>query len=111
LKKEDGAIDWTLPAMVLANRIRGLTPWPGAYTFLEAERWMLYRAVALSEASAEPPGRIAAVTKDAMHVATGKGLLAVHELQPANSRRMTVAQYRAGHALQAGLRLGPQRTS
>ena len=108
LKKEDGAIDWTLPAIAIANRIRGLTPWPGAYTFLGKDRWMLCRAVALAEASAAPPGLIAAVTKDAIHVATGNGVLAVKELQPANSRRMTVAQYLAGHPIQAGLQLGQQ---
>jgi methionyl-tRNA formyltransferase len=110
LKKEDGVIDWTLSATAIANRIRGLTPWPGAYTFLGADRWMLYRAVALSEPSAEPPGRITAVTKDAIHVATGEGVLAVKELQPANSRRMTVAQYLAGHPIQAGVQLGQQTT-
>ena len=108
LKKEDGVIDWTLPATAIANRIRGMTPWPGAYTFLEKDRWMLYRAVALAVPSATPPGRITAVTKDAIHVATGEGILAVKELQPANSRRMTVAQYLAGHPIQAGLQLGQQ---
>ena len=108
LKKEDGAIDWTVPATAIANRIRGMTPWPGAYTFLEKDRWMLYRAVALTVPSAAPPGRITVVTKDAIHVATGEGILAVKELQPANSRRMTVAQYLAGHPIQAGLQLGQQ---
>ncbi len=106
LKKEDGLIDWTMPAAAIANRIRGLTPWPGAYTFLGGERWMLYRAVALHEAAAGVPGRITAAVKDAIHVATGGGVLAIKELQPANSRRMTVAQFLAGHPLQAGLQLG-----
>jgi methionyl-tRNA formyltransferase len=111
LKKEDGVIDWRLPAAVLANRIRGLTPWPGAYTFLGQDRWMLYRAVALTEQSAEPPGRIIAVTKEAIHVATGEGVLAVKELQPANSRRMTVAQYLAGHSVNVGLQLSQHAAS
>lgn len=106
LKKEDGVIDWTLPATAIANRIRGLTPWPGAYTFLGADRCMLYRAVALNETAGGVPGRISGVTKDAIHVATGGGVLAIKELQPANSRRMTVAQYLAGHPLQVGLQLG-----
>ena len=111
LKKEDGAIDWRLPAAVLANRIRGLTPWPGAYTFLGQDRWMLYCAVALTERTAEIPGRITAVKKDEIHVATGEGILAVRELQPANSRRMTVAQYLAGHSLEVGLQLSQHATS
>jgi methionyl-tRNA formyltransferase len=111
LKKEDGVIDWRLPAAVLANRVRGLTPWPGAYTFLGQDRWMLHRAVALGEPTEEPPGRIIAVTKEAIHVATGQGVLAVRELQPANSRRMTVAQYLAGHSIEAGLQLCQHATS
>jgi len=111
LKKEDGVIDWRLPATVLANRIRGLTPWPGAYTFLGQERWVLYRAVALIERTAEPPGRISAVTKDEIHVATGEGVLAVRELQPANSRRMMAAQYLAGHSIEVGLQLSQHPAS
>lgn len=105
LKKEDGVIDWTVPAKAIANRIRGLTPWPGAYTFLGADRWVICRAIATNEATSLAPGQIEAVTKDAIHVGTGQGVLAIKELQPANSRRMLVAQYLAGHPIQAGRRL------
>ena len=105
LKKEDGVIDWTMPAASLGNRIRGLTPWPGAYTFLKADRWTIYRATAVEEATPLPPGQIAAVTKDDIHIATGRGLLAIRELQPANSRRMSAAQYLAGHSLEVGMQL------
>jgi methionyl-tRNA formyltransferase len=106
LKKEDGLIDWTLPAGSIANRVRGLNPWPGAYTFAGAERWVLCRAAALSVPTGAQPGRVTAVTRDALHVGTGDGLLAIQELQPANSRRMTVAQYLAGHPIQPGLQFG-----
>jgi methionyl-tRNA formyltransferase len=105
LKKEDGAINWTMPARAIANRIRGLTPWPGAYTFFKTERWTIARAAALDESTPLSPGQIAALTKDAIHVATGTGLLAIRELQPANGRRMPAAQYLAGHPLQPGMQL------
>jgi methionyl-tRNA formyltransferase len=105
LKKEDGAINWAMHALPIANRIRGLTPWPGAFTFLNADRWTIWRAAAISEATALPPGQITALRKDAIHVATGHGVLAIHELQPANSRRMPAAQYLAGHPLQVGMQL------
>ncbi len=108
LKKEDGVIDWTMSAAALANRIRGLTPWPGAFTFLGQDRWMLYQASALMGRSEEQPGSIIAVTRDVIHVATGEGVLAVKELQPANGRRMTVVQYLAGHSIQIGSQLGGQ---
>lgn len=105
LKKEDGAINWAMPALSIANRIRGLTPWPGAFTFLNTDRWTICRAAVISEATALPPGQIMALRKDAIHVATGQGVLAIHELQPANSRRMPAAQYLAGHPLQVGMQL------
>jgi len=108
LKKEDGVIDWAKPAPVIANRIRGLTPWPGAYTFLGMERWTILKVSSTPESGSGIPGRIAAVTSQAIHVETGEGLLAIMEIQPANSRRMTVAQYLAGHALQSGLKMGEQ---
>jgi methionyl-tRNA formyltransferase len=105
LKKEDGAINWTMSAQALANRIRGLTPWPGAYTFFKTERWTIARAAALDEATTLAPGQVTALTKDAIHVATGKGVLAIRELQPAGGRRMPAAQYLAGHPLQPGMQL------
>jgi len=107
LKKEDGAIDWTLPAMVLANRVRGLSPWPGAYTTVaDSDSWRIWRALALPGPVTTPPGVIVAITREAIHVATGDGVLAVMELQPANNRRMAVSQYLAGHPIAVGLQLG-----
>ena len=107
LKKEDGSIDWTLPAVTLANRIRGLAPWPGAYTAAPgSDRWTIWRAHALPGSTTKTPGTVVAVTNEAIHVATGEGVLALLELQPANSRRMAVAQYVAGHPIAVGLQLG-----
>jgi methionyl-tRNA formyltransferase len=106
LKKEDGAIDWTLPAVVLANRVRGLSPWPGAYTTVAGDHsWTIWRALALQGPVTKPPGMIVAVTREAIHVATGEGVLAVMELQPANSRRMAVSQYLTGHPVTIGWQL------
>jgi methionyl-tRNA formyltransferase len=107
LKKEDGAIDWALPATVLANRVRGLSPWPGAYTTVAgSDRWTIWRALALPSSVTSPPGLVVAMTNEAIHVATGEGVLAVMELQPANSRRMAVSQYLAGHPVAVGMQLG-----
>jgi methionyl-tRNA formyltransferase len=107
LNKEDGVIDWALPATVLANRIRGLSPWPGAYTTMTGgDRWTIWRALAVPGSATKPPGIVVAITAEAIHVATGAGVLAVTELQPANSRRMAVSQYLAGHPVAVGDRLG-----
>jgi len=107
LQKEDGLIDWKLTATDIANRVRGMSPWPGAYTFAGQDRWVLCRASAVDRpAGAAIPGTIIQASKDALVVATGGGLLAITELQPASSRRMTVSQYLAGHPLSPGLILG-----
>ena len=112
LKKEDGVIDWALPAAVLANRVRGLSPWPGAYTTTTGgDRWTIWRALALPGLGDEASGIVVAITPEAIHVATGEGVLAVTELQPANSRRMAVSQYLAGHPVAVGLQLGGQALS
>ena len=108
LKKEDGLLDWTLSAVELANRVRGLSPWPGAYTYLGEERWVIWKAQILDRpAAVVPPGTIMDATKEGLAVAAGGGVLRIMEFQPANSRRMSAAQYLAGHTLTPSLRLGP----
>lgn len=107
LKKEDGVIDWTHSAQSIANRVRGLSPWPGAYTFLGHDRWNIWSAVAKPMRSDEQPGAIITVTKHSIQVATGEGCLELVELQTANSKRMTAAQFLAGHRVSVGARLEP----
>ncbi|MBS0183630.1 MAG: methionyl-tRNA formyltransferase [Nitrospira sp.] len=107
LKKEDGLIDWTMNATALANRVRGLSPWPGAYTFFGEERWNIWKAVSSSVgATTDKPGTIVAANKQAIVVATGKGLLDIREIQTANSKRMSVGQFLAGHRVASGEQLG-----
>ncbi len=104
LKKEDGLIDWTMSASQLSNRVRGLSPWPGAYTFLNGERWMIWKASHRAMDQQGVPGTIVGVTKQVIQVATGEGVLEVTEVQPANSKRLTVAQFLAGYHVAAGQR-------
>jgi methionyl-tRNA formyltransferase len=107
LKKEDGLLDWALPAQAIADRVRGLSPWPGAYTYATGERLALWH-VRLTDQASEviPPGTVVTAGKGELLVATGDRLMAVTEVQPANGRRMPVGQYLAGHPLRPGLRLG-----
>ena len=106
LKKEDGLIDWTMSATVLANRVRGLSPWPGAYTFLGEDRWNIWKAVPSADTSVDKPGTIVTVNKHSILVATGEGVLDIREIQTANSKRMSVGQFLAGHRVTAGTQLG-----
>ena len=107
LKKEDGLIDWTMKATALADRVRGLSPWPGAYTFFGAERWNIWKAVSNGGTTTDKPGTIVAVNKQAIVVAAGDGLLDVREIQTASSKRMSVGQFLAGHRVMVGGQLGP----
>jgi methionyl-tRNA formyltransferase len=112
LKKEDGLIHWDLPARTIANRIRGLSPWPGAYTFLQDERWGIWRVEVEGPETGiggtptdkfQAPGTITAVTKHAICVQTGQGNLNLLEIQPENKKRMNVSDYLAGHRVEEGL--------
>jgi methionyl-tRNA formyltransferase len=106
LKKEDGLIDWTMNATSLANRVRGLSPWPGAFTCLGEGRWNIWKAVSTVGMTTDKPGTIVAVNKQAILVATGEGVLEIREIQTANSKRMSVGQFLAGHRVTAGMQLG-----
>lgn len=111
LKKEDGLINWTLSATSLTNRVRGLSPWPGAYTFLGDERWNIWKAVTQVSATTDTPGTIVAVHKQSILVATGEGFLEIREIQTANSKRMAVSQFLAGHRVVVGRQLGSSPTT
>lgn len=106
LKKEDGLIDWTRSAVEIERRIRGMSPWPGAFTFAGEERWTIWRALVTESIPGSLPGHITAVAKEGIAVATGQGAILITELQPANSRRMAIKDYLAGHRVSPGLRLG-----
>lgn len=106
LKKEDGLIDWTMRAKSLANRVRGLSPWPGAYTCWGEERWNVWKAVPSMGTVSDMPGTIVDVNKQSILVATGEGLLDLQEIQTANSKRMPVSQFLTGHTVTTGMQLG-----
>ena len=109
LKKEDGLIDWKRPAVQLMNQVRGMSPWPGAYTFASSERWGISRAEVSGDCRPEQvPGMVIQANQEGIGVATGAGVLVLREIQPSNSRRMTVGQYVAGHSVSPGLMLGPE---
>ena len=112
LKKEDGLIHWDCPAGSIANRMRGLSPWPGVFTFFRGERWGIWRVEVegpetaierKSSGNLQAPGTITAVTKQAIRVQTGQGNLNLLEIQPENKKRMSVSDYLAGHRLEVGM--------
>ena len=105
LTKDEGLIDWTLPAASLHNRVRGLYPWPHAYTYLEGARLIVLKTRVEDQPATAAPGTIVGVSRDEIEVSTGRGRIALLSIQPEGRRPMHVRDFLAGHPLSAGLRL------
>jgi methionyl-tRNA formyltransferase len=105
ITKDDGRLDWRLPADVLWHRVRAFTPWPGAFTFLPATpqpvRLKIWRAEP-AESAAGHAGEILSAAQTGVVVACGSGALRLLELQREGGRRLPAAEFLAGHALPAG---------
>jgi len=99
LKKEDGLIDWQTPAPALFNRIRGLNPWPGTYTFLYGKRVKIITTSPASGTYLLPPGAIR-VDNNQLLVGCGEaGTLSIDELQLAGKPVRTAAEFLRGHKI------------
>jgi len=105
LTKEEGVLDWSLPAAYIHNRVRGLHPWPHASTHLDGARIILLKTRVDAGTGDAPPGTIVGVSADAIHVATGHGeRIAIEQLQPEGRRPMSAREFAAGHRLTPGMR-------
>ncbi len=102
LTREDGRVDWTLPAGRIHNLIRGLYPWPHASSYLHGQRLILLRSVASPDPSPAEPGTVVAADAHGLGVATGAGTLLLRELQPEGRRTMSAGDFLAGHVVAPG---------
>jgi len=109
LTKEEGLIDWNLPAVVIHNRVRGLHPWPHAYTYAGGSRLIVLKSRVEETAKGSDPGTVVDVLRDGVIVAAGQGTrLKLLELQPEGRRAMAVRDFLAGHPMPVGTRLGSE---
>ena len=108
ITKEDGLIDWYAPALSIHNQVRGLYPWPHAYTFLAGARLIVLRTqVVPAPVHPPPPGTAFHVTRESLFVSTGDGkAIALEELQPEGRRPMSVRDFLAGHRVADGTQFG-----
>jgi methionyl-tRNA formyltransferase len=109
LRKEEGRIDWTQPARRIHDQVRGLYPWPHAYSYLDGARVIVWKtAVIRLKADSTPvtPGTIVDVTRDAIEVATGDGLIALTEVQAEGRRPMRTRDFLAGRPVRPGTKFG-----
>ena len=100
LKKEDGRIDWTRTSEEIRNLIRGMLPWPGAYTHLHGKLLKIYKA-AVSEGDGRP-GMVVNAGQGVLRVMTGKGALDIPELQIEGGKRLDSKAFLAGRKIEAG---------
>lgn len=103
LRDEDCRLDLAGDPVPLVNRVRGLSPAPGAYLVWAGQRLKVLRAARRPEAG--PPGAILRIEAEALVCGTGVGAVALCEVQPPGKRRMTGAEFARGQRLQAGGRL------
>jgi methionyl-tRNA formyltransferase len=105
LTKEMGDIDWSKDARSIECLIRGLNPWPTAYSFLADQQIRIFAADVLPddpEPAGLPCGTVIAADRSGILVKTGSGCLRITELQPAGRRRMSADDYLRGHAVKRG---------
>jgi methionyl-tRNA formyltransferase len=114
LKKTDGAIDWTRPALCIKNQIRALEPWPRTYTFWHRADCAPIRmilgpvdVVVLSYASCLP-GIVLEACGNRLVIAAGRDAVAPRTVQLAGKRPMSIAELLRGHRIEAGERFGPE---
>jgi methionyl-tRNA formyltransferase len=109
ITKEDGCLDWKEAARTLWNRVRALTPWPGAYTYQSAEpspRLLKIWQTEIVPESAGQPGEVLQADKHGFIVACGRQALRLLSVQREGGRRLSTAQFLAGHPVKKGERLG-----
>jgi len=108
LKKHDGLVDWQKTAAEIANAVRGMSPWPGAYTHFQGKRIKLLRVQVAAEAetTAEAGTVVALDQQHGPLIATGSGQLRILEIQPQNKKPMRCSDFCRGYRLQIGDRLG-----
>lgn len=110
LKKTDGEINWEKSAAQIERLVRGLNPWPSAYTHLDGKTLKIWRARLCaaegSDGNCAAPGTVMRVTKSEIFVQTGDGILALEEVQLEGKKRMDTAAFLRGFSIAEGAQLG-----
>ncbi len=106
LSKAMGKIDWKQDALVLERLVRGLNPWPSAYTTFHGKMLKIWEADVADGDTKAVPGTVKCVEKDYLDVVCGKGALRIYSLQLEGKRRMAVKDFLLGYEIKPGMMLG-----
>ncbi len=109
ITKEMGNIDFTKKAIEINRLVRGLNPWPSAYTFYKGKQMKIWETKVVEGDCDKQPGTIVGVTKDAIKVACGKGMLEIYSLQLEGKKRMSTHDFLLGVKVQEGELLTRER--
>jgi methionyl-tRNA formyltransferase len=102
IRKEDGVIDWTEPALTIERRVRAFTPWPSAYTHLDGKLLKVHRASPIQTNRSGKPGEIVRADSGGFWIATGNGTLSLEEVQLENKKRLVGVEFIKGARIAAG---------
>jgi methionyl-tRNA formyltransferase len=102
IKKEDGLVDWTLPALTIERCVRAFTPWPSAYTHSNGKLLKIHRAIPIQTNRSGTPGEIVRADSGGFWVATGDGTLSLEEVQLENRKRVPGVEFIKGARIAAG---------
>lgn len=106
ISKSMGDIDWTMDAAAIERLIRGLNPWPSAYTRLNGRMLKIWQAQVLKGCQeGAAPGQILEAAGSTLTVQTGNGILKIEELQLEGKKRMDTAAFLRGFPVEAGARM------
>lgn len=106
LNKKIAEVNWNESAKNIHNLIRGLNPWPVAYTKYKEQTMKIFESIVLSEESKKEPGTVINVTKDGIKVACKENTLLIKKLQLPNGKPLTVEQFINGHKMDENEKLG-----
>ncbi|CEN79844.1 methionyl-tRNA formyltransferase [Paraclostridium sordellii] len=106
MDKSLGNIDWSKSATDIHNLIRGVNPWPSAYTTYDKQTMKIWKTKVLDKLSEKTPGTILSVDKNGIEVSTGDKVLQISEIQMSGKKRMIVSEYIKGNDISTGIVLG-----
>lgn len=106
LTKEMGKIDWNLPGKKILNLIKGLKPWPSAYTIYKGNMVKIHKATISNEDKKGESGKIVKVDKNGIYVNSLDKLIIIQELQFPGKRKLKTSEYLKGNSIEEGIILG-----
>lgn len=102
LKKEHGSVNWSQSSWSIHCLIRGMDPWPTAYSFLNGKRFRFFSPELVDTESDMAPGTVISADRNGLLIATGDGAILVQEIQPEGKKRMSVEAYLCGQSIAIG---------